>query len=195
MYHIHEDKRVAQSVEQICQGLRRLLEERPFAEISVTALVAQAGVSKATFYRSFDSLEDVLRLQADGVVAQMIAYISQVHRERAQSGEMGFFQAFFRFWMAHDEVVLQLMQTKTTYLLIDAFGESLARHTDMLRRFAVMDERAMGYFIVTRAASLTAVLCRWMAEQPRTHPDEMPHLLRQVLGPAVPPGHTHHPFP
>ena len=90
MYHIHEDKRVEKSVEQICQALNdMILEGRPRAALSVTALSARAGVSKATFYRSFDAIEDVLRYQVDQAVRQMIAYLMEARADEQHPGELG----------------------------------------------------------------------------------------------------------
>ena len=183
MYHIHEDKRVEKSVEQICQALNdMILEGRPRAALSVTALSARAGVSKATFYRSFDAIEDVLRYQVDQAVRQMIAYLMEARADEQHPGELALFRAFFRFWMAHSAVVELLIQTKTTYLLMEAFSAALFRHINFFGRYT--DEDVIPYFVAVRAASLTAVLECWLGDQKRTHPDDMPQLLMRLMKPG-----------
>lgn len=189
LYHIHEDKRVAQSVEQICLALNQLIEEMPYTAISVTGLAARAGVSKATFYRSFDALEDVLALEVDEAVKDMIAYIMKARVDDDHPGEMRFFQAFFRFWMTHSSVVDLLIRSKTTYLLIDAFSAALYRHLDFFRQTIDIDDEWVKYYIAVRAAALTAVLVCWLGDEKRTHPDKMPALLLHVMGPAGHPSH------
>ncbi len=47
--------------EQITQALLQLMEQYPFHEITVTQVVQQAEVGRASFYRSYKSNEDVLR--------------------------------------------------------------------------------------------------------------------------------------
>lgn len=196
MYHIHEDKRVAQSVEQLCLALNQMIEEMPYSSISITALAARAGVSKATFYRSFDALEDVLALQVDESVKAMIAYIMKARDSASSPGEMRFFQAFFRFWMTHSSVVELLIRSKTTYLLIDAFAAALYRHLDFFRQAVTIDDESVKYFIAVRASVLTAVLVCWLGDEKRTHPDKMPELLFRVMDPAGharrAPGDVHH---
>lgn len=183
MYHIHSDRRVAQSVESICGALDRLIGRTPYRQISVTALSAEAGVSKATFYRSFDTIDDVLRLKTDQAVEQMIGYIMDLRPFRQCGGEMIFFHSFFRFWTAHSQVVEMLIATETTDILTDAFARALQRNMEFFRRHIHVDDKTAPYFIATRAATLSAVLVCWLREKPRTHPDEMPAIMAQLIRP------------
>ena len=65
MYHIKRDKRALASVELICAGLLRLMARKPFEKITITDLQKESTVSRSTFYRNFDCLEDVLELLCD----------------------------------------------------------------------------------------------------------------------------------
>lgn len=47
--------------ECITTALIQMLEEQSFEDISITELVKKAGVGRVSFYRNFDSKEDVLR--------------------------------------------------------------------------------------------------------------------------------------
>lgn len=49
------------SQQYLTQALFQLLAQKPLTEITVTALVARAGVSRMAFYRNYDTLEDILR--------------------------------------------------------------------------------------------------------------------------------------
>ena len=46
--------------ECIEKALAQLMEEKPFLDISITEIVARAGVSRSSFYRTYDSKEAVL---------------------------------------------------------------------------------------------------------------------------------------
>lgn len=46
--------------DSIIQALFILLKENELSKISVTDLVAKAGVSRSLFYRNFNSFEDVI---------------------------------------------------------------------------------------------------------------------------------------
>ena len=65
MYHIKNDKRAQASSELICAGLLACMKEKPFARITITDVQHASTVSRSTFYRNFDCLEDVLALLCD----------------------------------------------------------------------------------------------------------------------------------
>jgi AcrR family transcriptional regulator len=47
--------------ECITTALLKMLKERDFSDITITDLVKRAGVSRISFYRNYESKEDVLR--------------------------------------------------------------------------------------------------------------------------------------
>ncbi len=52
-------------ISDLRQALIDLMTEKPFAEITVTDLVTRASVSRASFYRNFNSTSEVLDLLID----------------------------------------------------------------------------------------------------------------------------------
>lgn len=73
MYHIKEDKRAQASVELICDGLKRCLKEKSFESVTISDIQRVSGVSRSTFYRNFDRMEDVLALMCDRVFEEAFA--------------------------------------------------------------------------------------------------------------------------
>ena len=73
MYHIKNDKRARASTELICAGLLACMKEKPFARITITDVQRASTVSRSTFYRNFDCLEDVLALLCTGKPNKVIA--------------------------------------------------------------------------------------------------------------------------
>ena len=51
--------------ESITEALLLLMQVQPFAQITITDLVQKAGVSRVSFYRNFESKEDVLLCRLD----------------------------------------------------------------------------------------------------------------------------------
>lgn len=186
MYHIHDDKRVAQSIAQICAAHDELVDYSASRDMSVTAVAERAHISKATFYRSFDCLDDVMRFQVDNAVAEMIGYVIKYKSDSGMRthNEGIFFEAFFRFWMSSSPVVEKLIKTNRESILLSSFEAVLTAHIEFFRKFAPADDEAMRYFVAVRAASLAACLICWVKDGKRTHPDEMPQMLIRVMRPA-----------
>lgn len=75
MYHIKPDRRSQASAAQIVRGMQECLRTTPLKAITVSDIHRSTGISRATFYRLFDTPEDVLIYQMD----QMIDAATQVY--------------------------------------------------------------------------------------------------------------------
>ena len=47
-------------VESLTQALLLMMEQKPLAQINISELCEKAGVSRVSFYRNFDSMEQIL---------------------------------------------------------------------------------------------------------------------------------------
>lgn len=77
MYHISHDKRAQTSAQMISKGLYICLKNKNINEISVTDICIESKVSRATFYRLFDTSIDILKWSCDNTYKNMVSYIFQ----------------------------------------------------------------------------------------------------------------------
>lgn len=78
MYHIKSDRRSQSSAAEIARGLQECLKTTPLKSITVSDIHRTTGISRATFYRLFDTPEDVLIYQLDQMTESAAdAYDSQ----------------------------------------------------------------------------------------------------------------------
>ena len=71
MYHIPDDKRAQKSAELIWRGMEQCLREKTFQKLRISDIHQKSYVSRATFYRLFDSLQDVLIYECDQIYTQL----------------------------------------------------------------------------------------------------------------------------
>jgi AcrR family transcriptional regulator len=69
---------------RILDAARRLLAERPFAELTVDALMAEAGLKRTIFYRHYRDLPQLAPDLLPDADAPLIDRVEQVERERPQ---------------------------------------------------------------------------------------------------------------
>ncbi len=69
---------------RILGAARRLLAERPFAELTVDAVMAGAGLKRTIFYRHFRDLPQLMPELLPDSDAPLIDRVAQVERERPQ---------------------------------------------------------------------------------------------------------------
>ncbi len=65
MYHIKNDKRCIRSAESIMHALEQLMGRKAFMDITVTDIQKTAGIGRSTFYRLFDTIDDVVTYMVD----------------------------------------------------------------------------------------------------------------------------------
>lgn len=73
MYHIKSDKRSGKSAKLICEGLAAMLNKKSYCDITISDVCACCGIARTTFYRLFDTMDDVLLYQFDGLFEAGIA--------------------------------------------------------------------------------------------------------------------------
>lgn len=62
----------------ICDALLELLEEKPLEKITVTDIAKRADVNRGTFYRHYDSVNDVISELQDTLIEQMDQYFASL---------------------------------------------------------------------------------------------------------------------
>ena len=162
MYHIKNDKRAQASSELICAGLLACMKEKPFARITITDVQRASSVSRSTFYRNFDCLEDVLALLCDRGFQAVFAARSALPPERRGS----LAKAVFQYWFCNSTVLEALVEIHRTDILFD----SLRRSTGLIEALAD-DPAQFDYFVAIITSTMVGILTVWV-EHGKTETEE-----------------------
>ncbi len=102
---------------QILRALLELLDEKDLGSVSVSELTERAGVGRASFYRNFESKEDVLRRES--------RRLTQEWRQRWESrgGELG--ESLLNFYKERSGFYLALYRAGLFHIVLDDYLESL----------------------------------------------------------------------
>ena len=149
MYHIKEDKRARASVELICAGLMDCLSHKSFADITISDIQRSSTVSRSTFYRNFDCLEDVLSLMCD-----------RVFEDAFSSGSGEIRQEVFSAWFKNERLIETMVQVNRGDLLF----ESLRRSACRFGRFPGLerDSELYNYLISIIASTMMGIIVTWV---------------------------------
>lgn len=161
MYHIKEDKRAQASVELICGGLRRCLKEKSFESVTISDIQRVSGVSRSTFYRNFDRMEDVLALMCDRVFEEAFA-----------SDYSNISEAVFRTWFRHADMIEAVVGIGRG----DMLYASLRRCSEKLRPDipALLD-----YLASIIASSMMGIMITWVERGKKESEEELKGVILQ----------------
>mgnify|MGYP002557855989 FL=1 len=165
MYHIKNDKRAQASSELICAGLLACMKEKPFARITITDVQRASTVSRSTFYRNFDCLEDVLALLCEHGFQAVFAARSALPPERRGS----LAKAVFQYWFCNSTVLEALVEIHRTDILFD----SLRRSTGLIEALQPLadDPAQFDYFVAIITSTMVGILTVWV-EHGKTETEE-----------------------
>lgn len=172
MYHIKHDKRAEASVDLICAGLMDCLAEKSFADITISDIQRASSVSRSTFYRNFDRIEDVLSLMSD-----------RVFESAFSSGGVEIRQEVFSRWFENEEIIETIVQIKRGDLLF----ESLRRSAAKFGRFEGIeqDSELYNYLISIISSAMMGIIVTWVEGGKKEDESELKTVIGQCFAALI----------
>ncbi|MBO4446830.1 MAG: TetR/AcrR family transcriptional regulator [Bacteroidales bacterium] len=152
MYRVKDDKRVQTSVQRIFDGLDACLDSKNFNDISVSDISTAAGISRATFYRLFDSPSDILAYICDQLVIGNVrnyldSSISSIHEFRIRLVD---------YWLDRYDLVNIILKSQRDDLLFNAVWKFSGDST--INRSGYLTPAEMDYVKAVTFALMRSIL-------------------------------------
>lgn len=158
MYHIKSDKRSQASAQEIVRGLEECLKTKQLKSITVSDIHRVTGVSRATFYRLFDTPEDVLHYQFSQMVTATLESLGADWQENPGQLletviELGMQNnAFLRAVVENGRFDLLYQYTEQNFRVLDEKNSILPQNMEPIQREYVLSQLSM---------AMVAILITW----------------------------------
>lgn len=119
MYHIKSDLRAQRSSEQLFQGLLRCMEIKNFDKITISDVTKESSVSRATFYRNFDTMIDVLYWKCNQLFHQVLTDYCRQAGSRPDHESLVCY--VFRFWIERSHMIEVLLNGGRSDIIYNSF--------------------------------------------------------------------------
>lgn len=142
MYHIANDIRAKKSADLIIQGLEECLQEKPLDIIKIIDIYNKTYVSRATFYRLFDSIYDVLSYQCDCLRDETNKSLESMKFNSKKE----FAIHCIKLWLQHETLIKAVVENRLYGLLYDVH----MRHKEDLQRIYsvnTIDDAQLDYLV------------------------------------------------
>lgn len=160
MFHIKEDLRAYKSAELLYEGLARVMKEKEFDKITVTDITKESTVSRATFYRNFDNVIDVLYWKCNQLFKTVLTDYVAGEPDINQSDSLILF--VFHFWMNHTEILELLIHHERTDIIFNSFCNNADIVMDYIKEHVSIPTFNYKYFISTRVGIFVGIFKTWI---------------------------------
>ena len=152
------------------------MEKKDFTEISISDLQKASGVSRATFYRLFDNVQDVLDYKCRAMAAELPV------RFRAEGTEQGesFLLFTLRYWMEQHRFLDAVFASGRADILQNAPTENDSLVQELLSGSG-LDADAMDYIAPASMGILSGVLLTWVRHGKKETPEQIVDMFRSFL--------------
>ena len=175
MYHIKEDKRSQQSSSLIFSAFQSLLREKNYSDIKITEVIERAQISRATFYRNYDTLEDILRYECDQKFIALKEYISGYylnHNSERNTHPLDLLKPFLRFWYLDSGIIELLIRINNKEILYSNISELVRKLIDRVKSNPAKDP-FYEYSLTIRSNVIMGILEVWISNDKNMAPDTL----------------------
>ena len=153
-----------------------LMKKKAFSAITVSEVAEAAHVSRSTYYRNFNSLEEVLLYKLDLLLD---AWVTAKSAEEYQN-EMDIFISLFTYLKTIREPLRLILKANLELLILTSAYRIF--ETDTLLR-------AEQYQQAYHSFGLSGIILSWVKQGMKESPEQMAEFLVQILEPFMHRGH------
>ena len=137
MYKRCTTEKAALQQRKLEECLLSVMQDKPYSEITVSSLCEQTDLSRKTFYRLFESKQDVLDSLIDRTLREYIRYPLPQSPDAAEvSADL---LSFYCFWLEQRKLLDALSKNGMSTMLYDrSIRHVLQEETDILRQLGVV---------------------------------------------------------
>ena len=166
------------SKKQITDALLKLMEKYPYNEISVKQIVLEADLVRKTFYRNFDTKDDVLYSYIRSI---LIDYFDVVNNAKSDV-----LTAIFAFAVKNKKLLLLLDKNDMLYVVLLCMNEFILSAKEQqnpeLNPFAVLFEGLdSDYLITLNTGGIWNVISLWVRRGMKDDPEDIKRTLSSYI--------------
>ena len=122
------EKQLSYAKTELTKALLSLLEEKKLNEITISELCNKADLSRLSFYRNYDSMEEIVREHLAGITDIFLTSSSANFRTTPREE---FITLLFEHMYGIKDLVSLLIDNNLSYLLKEEFDDAFMRSVDI----------------------------------------------------------------
>ena len=154
-------------------ALLSLMADQIFDDITVTAIINKAGVSRSGFYRNYKTKEDVLQEIGEGLFRYILEFML---KHRFQEYPKEWFQDLFQNIADHSDAYLLLIRAQAPKNLVIKFDENR-----LLKELQKDDSVTEKYRALAIGKAIMEIAVSWFQNGMKETPEEMAEIMLKIF--------------
>ena len=165
------------SKEWIAKALFELMKEKPYKEITITEVSEKADLARRTFYRHFETLDDVLNYTMQTTFEQFAIFLSS---QQQQMDVPTYVRIFFEYWEQHKWFLQLLQKDNLLFMLLQRFMPAVRDnlHDDVTN---IPNAEILEYVFYFASGGLWNLLVKWLEDGTTLSPKEMENIAENII--------------
>ncbi len=181
MYKICKNEQSAQRQKYIAECMVQLWKREPYRQISVTDICRQASIPRKTFYRYFESKEDVFLFLCEYLLMQYENYSASDCNKQCSALQKDF-ENFFAFNKQQTDLWEILQRDNMAHQVIEWVVSQIIEHDRLGRMFQHSQDRLVQYMKISFFThGLFALFFDWKKRAYINSSKEMAQLAMQLM--------------
>lgn len=166
----------------IASALVELMKEKPFNKITIQEIAKKADLDRRTFYRNFESKEDILSYY----ILQLSSEYSEALKEEKTLSIPISLRIFCEVAYRHKDLIQLLIENNLSVLLLDVFDEILPSIHEMVQNkfsksIEQKDAANIEYVFAYNAGGFWNILNKWFREDNNLTPSQIADIVAMLI--------------
>lgn len=177
MYQKKKDKRSIQSSQWIYEALKTLMNEKQYNKITIIDIVKKANIGRTTFYRNFDTIDDVLRMKCIEKFSEFRQFCIDYYKTNSIEDKT-FLKPFLKYWYDNSEIIELLLKAHGENIIKDCLYKEINYFINIssIKENKIINSH-LNYFIELRVANCISILTEWIKNGKNIPPDELSEII------------------
>ena len=169
MYHVSNDIRSKKSAKLIWEGMEKCLLEKSLDKVRITDIYQKSFVSRATFYRLFDSIQDVIVYECDCIYLQLAENI----RTSFFSSRQDIFLFLIEEWLKQEVLIKTLVENNMIGIIYDTHMKNHELLKKLFLENISLSNKDADYLVSILANIIPAAVNTWYQHGKTETPKEI----------------------
>lgn len=176
------NKQVLRTRKWILEALLILLEHTPYEKIKIANITEKAGVARQTFYRNYNSKDEIIIKYLDDIFKEHLTTIKKIHDEDQTDAIYNYhFENLFRYLKEHRETLAKIIKAGLYYLLLEQLEKFVkdAVHKLYKEEYSKSMELYYRYSIKYQIGGISMIIMDWLVNDEPISPEHMGNLISE----------------